>query len=85
MYIILIGYLYVIFMIAAASGSLVKGGAFLFFLGLLPTWLVVWLKRRGQVKRVAYLAEKRADAAAKQAWQAQQAAAETAPAEPRAD
>ena len=75
MYIILIGYLYVIFMIAVASGSLVKGVAFLFFLGLLPAWLVFWLKRRGQIKRAAYLAEKREDAAARQAWQEQQAAA----------
>ncbi|GAB7129455.1 hypothetical protein [Amantichitinum ursilacus] len=58
MYIVLIGYLYVIFMIAVTMGSVLKGVIFFFFLGFLPAWLIFWLKRRGQLKRQEMAAEK---------------------------
>ncbi|GAA5786582.1 hypothetical protein GCM10007860_23880 [Chitiniphilus shinanonensis] len=62
MYIVLIGYLYVIVMLAAGTGDVVKGGLLFLFLGFLPSWLWFWLKRQGQIKRAAKRAE--AEAAA---------------------
>ncbi|WP_255987772.1 hypothetical protein [Chitinolyticbacter albus] len=57
MYIILIGYLYVIVMFAAGTGDVIKGGLLFFFLGFLPAWLLFWLKRKGQIKRTEDRAE----------------------------
>ncbi|UXY17125.1 hypothetical protein N8I74_08975 [Chitiniphilus purpureus] len=57
MYIVLIGYLYVIVMLAAGTGDPAKGIALVVMLGLLPTWLWFWLRRQGQIKR----AQKRAE------------------------
>jgi len=51
-HIVLIGYLFVIAMLAAASDSLLRGGLVLLFLGALPCWLLVWRLRRKQLKRV---------------------------------
>ncbi|XZG71233.1 hypothetical protein ACTSKR_05005 [Chitinibacteraceae bacterium HSL-7] len=63
MYIVAIGYLYVIVMLAAGTGDPVKGGLLLFFLALLPTWLWLWLRRKGQIKRAERRAELAEDAA----------------------
>ncbi|MBB5192947.1 Flp pilus assembly protein TadB [Silvimonas terrae] len=57
MYILLIGYLYVIGMLAVCSGSVALGGFFVVVLGVLPTWLILWLKRAGQIKRAERQAE----------------------------
>lgn len=57
MYIILIGYLYVIVMFAAGTGDVIKGGLLFFFLGVLPSWLLFWLKRQGQLTRARKQAE----------------------------
>ncbi|WP_432721731.1 hypothetical protein R0381_002175 [Jeongeupia wiesaeckerbachi] len=57
MYILLIGYLYVVVMFAAASGSIAKAVVWIVLLGVLPTWLLVWLKRRGQIVRERKAAE----------------------------
>jgi hypothetical protein len=61
MYILLIGYLYVIAMLAVASGSVALGLFFIVVLGILPTWLWLWLKRAGQIKKAARLAEQAAE------------------------
>lgn len=50
MHILLMGYLFVIAMIAVTSDSLIQGGLFLFFLGILPCWLILWRMLRKQVK-----------------------------------
>ena len=41
MYLILIGWLYVVLMLAVAQDSLVRTGTIVFFLGVLPTWLTL--------------------------------------------
>ncbi|AOY01722.1 hypothetical protein [Jeongeupia sp. USM3] len=61
MYILLIGYLYVVVMFAAASGSVAKAIVWIGLLGVLPTWLLIWLKRRGQIVR-----ERKAEEAARE-------------------
>jgi hypothetical protein len=43
MYIIAIGWAYVILMMAITASSLAKGLAIAFFLGVLPLWLFIWL------------------------------------------
>lgn len=43
MYIIAIGWAYVILMVAITASSLAKGLAIAFFLGVLPLWLFIWL------------------------------------------
>lgn len=48
MYLILIGYLYVIVMYAAASGSVARGVSIVLFLGLLPSLLFLRLLKRRQ-------------------------------------
>ena len=63
MYILLIGYLYVIVMVAATSANPVKGLLWVLLLGVLPVWLIVGLKRRGQRRRAERRREQ-ADAAA---------------------
>jgi len=49
MYIILIGYLYVVLMFSAVAGSIAKGLTIFFIFGFLPTMLIVWLKRGKQI------------------------------------
>lgn len=51
-HIALIGYLFVIAMLAVASGGWIRGGVILLFLGLLPCWLVLWRLRRKQLRRL---------------------------------
>ncbi|WP_297572507.1 hypothetical protein [uncultured Deefgea sp.] len=54
MYILLIGYLFVIVMFAAVVGASnwVLGLFFFTTLAVLPTWLIFWLKRSMQKKKV---------------------------------
>ncbi|MEN9657199.1 MAG: hypothetical protein RL571_664 [Pseudomonadota bacterium] len=49
MYILLIGYLYVVLMFSAVAGSIAKGLTIFFIFGFLPTMLIVWLKRGKQI------------------------------------
>jgi sulfite exporter TauE/SafE len=51
MFIFLIGYLYVIVMFAAGTGSLIKGSGIFLIFGLFPTWLFMVLWRRKQMQR----------------------------------
>jgi hypothetical protein len=51
MYLILIGWLYVVLMLAVAQDSLVRTGIIVFFLGVLPTWLILWIVRRRHLRR----------------------------------
>jgi type VI protein secretion system component VasK len=44
MYVIAIGWLYVVVMIAAVSDTLLKGIIRLLFLGVLPVGLLLWIK-----------------------------------------
>jgi len=52
MNILLIGYLFVIAMLAVASDSLLRAGLILLFLGVLPCWLLLWRLRRKQLRRI---------------------------------
>ncbi|WP_027469263.1 hypothetical protein [Deefgea rivuli] len=54
MYILLIGYLFVVVMFSAvvAASKLFLGLFFFVVLAVLPTWLIFWLKRSVQKKRV---------------------------------
>ncbi|WP_028455502.1 hypothetical protein [Chitinilyticum litopenaei] len=64
MYILLIGYLYVILMFSAAlvPGKGVVYALLVFgLLGFLPAWLLFWIKRRGQIVRQRKAAEQLAD------------------------
>ncbi|TCW30801.1 hypothetical protein [Gulbenkiania mobilis] len=45
MYLVLIGWLYVVLMFAVAQETLVRGMLVLFFLGLLPVLFLGWLGR----------------------------------------
>jgi len=51
MYLILIGWLYVVLMLAVAQDCLVRTGIIVFFLGVLPTWLILWIVRRRHLRR----------------------------------
>lgn len=51
MYLILIGWLYVVLMLAVAQDSLVRTGIIVFFLGVLPTWLILWIVHRRHLRR----------------------------------
>lgn len=51
MHILLIGYLFVITMMAVASGSWLRGVVWLVLLGVLPSWLLLWRMRRKQLRR----------------------------------
>jgi len=53
MYILLIGYLFVIVMFAAVVGASnwVLGLFFFVVLAVLPTWFIFWLQRRIQKKK----------------------------------
>jgi hypothetical protein len=57
MVIIVIGWLYVVMMIAAVSDSLLKGIIRFIFLGALPVGLWLWIKLRQHRARVAMAAE----------------------------
>jgi Flp pilus assembly protein TadB len=46
MYIIVIGWIYVVFMIAVVSDSLLKGFIRFFFLGVIPVGLWMWMSLR---------------------------------------
>ncbi|KAF0813062.1 hypothetical protein IGB42_02458 [Andreprevotia sp. IGB-42] len=65
MYILLIGYLYVVVMYAAGTGDPAKAAVWIVLLGILPTWLLVWIKRRGQLARRRKLQEAQQDATAR--------------------
>lgn len=45
MYLVLIGWLYVVLMFSVAQGSVVRGLVYFFFLGVVPLALVGWLRR----------------------------------------
>ena len=49
MYIILIGYLYVVMMFVAVSGSISKGLVIFLIFAFLPTLILLWLKRGKQI------------------------------------
>jgi Flp pilus assembly protein TadB len=54
MYLIAIGYAYVIFLVALASGSLLAGLSIALFLGVLPLWAFIRLTiRRARRRSVA--------------------------------
>ena len=57
MYIVAIGWAYVILMMAITSSSLVKGLMVAFFLGVLPLWLFIYVagssRRRSMANKVA--------------------------------
>ncbi|MCX7204943.1 MAG: hypothetical protein NT086_02930 [Proteobacteria bacterium] len=49
MYIILIGYLYVVMMFSVVMGSIAKGLIVFFIFGFMPTLILIWLKRGKQI------------------------------------
>lgn len=51
MYVVLIGWLYVVLMFAVAQETLVRGMLVLFFLGLLPVLFLGWLGRSRRRRR----------------------------------
>ena len=63
MYILLIGYLFVVVMFAAVVGASkwALGLFFFIILAVLPTWFIFWLQRRIQNKKAEVLAEKNND------------------------
>ncbi len=62
MYLILIGWLYVVLMMAVAQSSVVKGLSVAFFLGFLPSLLFLRVLRRKLAKRREIMEEKRREA-----------------------
>jgi hypothetical protein len=57
MIIVLIGWLYVVMMMAAVSDTLLKGVIRMLFLGVLPVALLLWIKLRGFRARAAAAAD----------------------------
>jgi|GEM_PF-3420651 hypothetical protein len=53
MYLIAIGYAYVILLVALASGSLLSGLSVALFLGILPLWAFIRLTSRASRRRSA--------------------------------
>ncbi len=53
MYIIAIGWAYVILMMALTSSSLIKGLMVAFFLGVLPLWLFIYVTGSSRRRSVA--------------------------------
>lgn len=51
MYLVLIGWLYVVLMLAVAQESAIRSGIIVFFLGVLPTWLILWIVRRRHLRK----------------------------------
>ncbi|WP_373976244.1 hypothetical protein NT239_05570 [Chitinibacter sp. SCUT-21] len=78
MYIILIGYLFVVVMMSLGAGSITVGLFYFIFLAVLPTWGLLLIKRsiqRGKAARAAELAEREAAIAAREHAAAEQAQA----------
>lgn len=46
MYLVVIGWLYVVLMLAVVQDSVVRAGIIMFFLGFLPTLIALRLRRR---------------------------------------
>lgn len=63
MYIILIGYLFVVVMMSLGAGSITVGLFYFLFLAVLPTWGLLALKRSIQRSKAAKAAELAARAA----------------------
>ncbi|WP_348944103.1 hypothetical protein ABHF33_11545 [Chitinibacter sp. FCG-7] len=66
MYIVLIGYLFVVVMMSLGAGSITVGVFYFLFLAVLPTWGVLALKRsiqRSKAVKAAELAEREAASA----------------------
>jgi hypothetical protein len=79
MYIVLIGYLFVVVMMSLGAGSITVGLFYFVFLAVLPTWGLMLLKRsiqRSKAAKAAELAEREAALAARESASAQGAAAE---------
>lgn len=53
MYIVAIGWAYVILMMALTSGSFIKGLMVAFFLGVLPLWLFIYVAGSSRRRSVA--------------------------------
>ncbi|QZA76886.1 hypothetical protein K4H28_11240 [Deefgea tanakiae] len=60
MYILLIGYLFVVVMFAAVVGASKWALGLFFFivLAVLPTWFIFWLQRRVQKKKIEVQVDK---------------------------
>ncbi|QLG86798.1 hypothetical protein HQ393_00255 [Chitinibacter bivalviorum] len=70
MYIILIGYLFVVIMMSLGAGSITVGVFYFLFLAVLPTWGLLALKRsiqRSKAAKAAELAEREATLTASEA------------------
>lgn len=52
MYLVLIGWLYFVLMLAVGQNSAVQSFLVLLLLGFLPTWLVVWIAMRKHRQRI---------------------------------
>jgi hypothetical protein len=79
MYIVLIGYLFVVVMMSLGAGSITVGLFYFVFLAVLPTWGLMLLKRsiqRSKAAKAAELAEREAALAARESRTAQDASAE---------
>jgi hypothetical protein len=62
MHVIIVGWIYVVFMIAVVSDSLVKGFIRFFFLGVIPVGLWMWMSwRKNSRARVAHESEENAE------------------------
>ncbi|WP_088967377.1 hypothetical protein [Vogesella sp. LIG4] len=53
MYLVLIGWLYFVLMLAVGQNSIVQSVLVLLFLGVLPTWLWLWIAGRKRRRRDA--------------------------------
>jgi len=60
-WIVLLGWLYVILMVAAASHNLLQGVSIFIFAGLLPVWLALWFFGIPARRRARDAAEKSAE------------------------
>jgi hypothetical protein len=70
MYIILIGYLFVVVMMSLGAGSITVGLFYFLFLAVIPTWGILALKRsiqRSKATKAAEWAEREAALAAREA------------------
>ncbi|MFC3533158.1 hypothetical protein ACFOLG_13315 [Vogesella facilis] len=52
MYLVLIGWLYFVLMLAVGQNSVVQSLMVLLLLGFLPTWLLLWIKLRRHRQRI---------------------------------
>ncbi|WP_051258835.1 hypothetical protein [Chitinibacter tainanensis] len=67
MYIVLIGYLFVVIMMSLGAGSITVGLFYFIFLAVLPTWGILALRRSVQRGKAARAADIAAREAARQA------------------